>query len=100
AEAVSGIIGQASALESEFVRATPDYGAASDFLRQSRDAELAALGMPPQQRLASIQAEAVQLAALALQANRNPAELVYSLARSRGYAPRAAAAAEAAQAAR
>lgn len=86
-EAVQGVVHHAAAQEAEFIKATPDYPAAGEFLRAAREAELAAVGLPPENRAQLIGAETLQLAALAIQQNRNPAELVYSLARSRGYAP-------------
>jgi hypothetical protein len=83
---VQAVMGQASQLEAEFERATPDYRAAGDFLRGSRAQELTALGLDPVRVQQVIAAESVQLAHAALQRGRNPAEVVYALAKTRGYA--------------
>ena len=91
---IQTIATRAAALEREFVTKTPDYNEASAHLIQSRDAELQMLGMAdPMQRQQTIQMETMALANMAIQNNQNPAELVYTLARQRGFTPKQAEAA-------
>lgn len=72
--------------ESEYVKANPDYFAAGQFLKTSREAELAATGMyNPQQIGMIISNETFALAQQALQSGKNPAESVYMIAQARGY---------------
>lgn len=92
---VSGIIDQATAKEKEFLATTPDYNAASDFLLQSRHGELEEVGYTDiNQRNAIILQEKVAIAAKALAEGKNPAAVVYGLAKRRGYTPKAAPAVE------
>lgn len=81
--AVSQIQNTAGQLESQFASATTDYWDASKFLRDSRVAEYRAMGRPNPE--ASVNAEAFEIATLALQQGKNPAEVVYGLAQQRGY---------------
>ena len=73
--------------EAEFSKATPDYQEAFQYVRQMRDQELEAMGYAdPGQRQQIIQNDALQIAAQALQQNKNAAEVVYKIAKSRGFA--------------
>lgn len=91
---VQQITNRAAALEREFVQKTPDYNDASQHLINSRDQELQFLGvLDPVQRQQTIQAETIALANMALQQGQNPAEVVYTLAKQRGFTPKQAAAA-------
>lgn len=97
------IMGRAAALENQFVAETPDYWEASNFMKQSRHAEYTRMGVSdPMQREAMIAQDARNIAILALQQGRNPAQVVYEMAGDRGYkkaaAPAPAAAAPAADA--
>lgn len=90
----------AQASEQEFRISTPDYDRAVQHLVERRSAELAAVGYSPAQRTQMIQQEAFFTAAQAVQTGRNPAAVIYEIARMRGYqnsppaapAPQAAAA--------
>jgi hypothetical protein len=64
--------------EAEFAEATPDYQSAVKHLRQTFAAEDPVLGLP-----AGYMAQSG--AAQALQAERNPAEVAYAMAKARGY---------------
>ena len=86
AQTVQAVLGQASQLEREFVQTTPDYHEAGAFLRTARAQELAALGVDPYRAQQIVAAESVQLAHAALQHGRNPAQVIYTLAKTRGYA--------------
>lgn len=82
--------------EADFSAATPDYGDAVAFLSNARaqqiKASAAALGrtMPEAQLRAILLHEARQTSSEALQNGRNPGEVFYTLAKSFGYAPKAA----------
>lgn len=92
---VSGIIEQAVTKEKEFLVVTPDYWDASKFLLESRHGELEEAGYTDiNQRNAIIMQEKVAIAAKALAEGKNPAAIVYGIAKRRGYAPKPAPAAE------
>lgn len=82
---VQDVMARSAAAENEFIKTSTDYGDASVFLKKSRSDELAAIGMAPHQILQTMQAEGLQLAEAALRQGKNPAELVYTLAKTRGY---------------
>jgi hypothetical protein len=75
--------------EAEFMKRTPDYADAAAFLQQRRAADLEAMGVSdPRQRAQVLYQEAAGMAMNAMQANKNPAEVAYGLARSWGYQPK------------
>lgn len=77
----------AQAHEAEFSKVNPDYNEAFTFLRSNRDAELQAMGyVDAGVRNQIINNDALQIAAQALQTNRNAAEAVYNIAKARGWA--------------
>lgn len=84
-EFVHGIISKAAAKETEFLATTPDYWDASNYLLQSRQDELSDLGYTPQEIQGLIAVEKVAIADQALKAGKNPAEVVYGIAKRRGY---------------
>ena len=72
----------------EFRQGHTDYDDALAFVQKSRDAELQALGfVNPAERQSIINQEELALAASSMQRNANPAELVYNLAKHRGWKP-------------
>lgn len=76
--------------EVEFKKTTPDYDDAFQFVRAQRDTELQGMGYDdPSVRQQIIQQDALQIAAQALQGNRNAAQVVYAIAKARGYAGKA-----------
>ena len=85
-QAVQAVMGHASRLETEVEKDTPDYQTASAFLRESRAKELSAFGLDQFRVRQTLAAEKLQLAHAALLQGRNPAEVVYALAKMRGYA--------------
>lgn len=95
ASAASQISQRAIAMEQQFAAQTPDYNQAVVYLANQRHQELEAAGWGDQaERQAMISREAMQLAAQAMQQNRNPAEVVYQLSKIRGFqAPASSAAA-------
>lgn len=73
-----------------FEAQTPDFRAAYDHLLQSRAQELIALGYDDPQALQSaLVADELALAQAALNRGQSPAEVLYTLARQRGYVPAA-----------
>lgn len=76
--------------EGEFSKKTPDYQDAATYVRSVRDQELQAMGYAdPGVRQQIIQGDALQIAAQALQNNMNAAEVVYNIAKARGYTAKA-----------
>ena len=90
AEGVQRLTAMAVQAESEFLSSNPDYREASVFLQQSRSDELAALGMyTPDQIQQVIRNEALQVASEAFKNGKNPAEVIYALAKARKFTPAA-----------
>jgi hypothetical protein len=69
----------------EFRARTPDYDEAYQFFLSNRDAELAFYGVPPAERAQIIDREQLQIAASAFQRGASPAQLLYDVARHRGF---------------
>jgi len=70
----------------EFVKDNPDYEHALNYVSQRRAQDLSALGITdPVQQQQIINTEAWNIAQTALQNNKNPAEVVYTMANSWGY---------------
>ena len=86
-QAIQTLFAHASRLETDFEKDNPDFQAASAYLRDSRARELAAFGVDAYRIQQQIGFEKLQLAQTALQHGRNPAEVIYALAKMRGYAP-------------
>ena len=76
---------------SQFRSQVPDYQDAYQYARMSRAQELAAFGAPEYAIPQILAQEEMQLVHNALQANRNPAEIIYSFAKARGFAGKQAA---------
>lgn len=71
----------------QFESRTPDFKEAYNHLLQSRAQELIALGYDdPQAVHQALLADEFAVAQMALQSRRSPAEVIYNLARQRGYA--------------
>lgn len=80
--------------EAEFLKTTPDYPDAFQYVRKMRDQELEYMGYAdPGVRNQIINNDALQIAAQALQGNKNAAEVVYNIAKARGWAGKTQAAA-------
>jgi hypothetical protein len=83
---------RAVADEREFGSANPDYNDAIAHLQASRHQELKALGVrDPSERQAIIERDAIQIADRAFATGESPAQILYDLAKLRGYAGKAAA---------
>ena len=77
---------RAAAMEREFASANPDYDKASSHLFEMRRQELVAAGWTDPAEIQTMMVnEATGLAARAMQQGRNPAAVVYELAKLRGY---------------
>lgn len=85
---VQQVFHAATAQEQEFAQQTKDYFDAANYLRTARSNELAALGYNQAQIAAAIQQDTLQLAAQALHNQRNFGDVVYQIAKSRGWAPK------------
>jgi hypothetical protein len=85
------ITSAAVAAEQQFKTSAPDYDSAIEHLVNARGRELAALGYQGQQILEIMHGERKQVLQQSLQSGRNPAQVLYELAKVRGYAPKAAA---------
>lgn len=74
-----------STQEAEFLKTTPDYADALTFLRQLRQQDLTDLGVSQEQIAQALQTESMTIAANALRAGKNPAEVAYGIAKRYGY---------------
>ncbi len=84
-------LAQAAVADAQQFRAkTADYGDAYQFFRENRAAELQAYGVPADQIPAIIGQEELQIAHGAFQRQQSPAEVLYNVAKHRGYKPKAA----------
>lgn len=79
------LMAKASSAEVEFMKQAADYGEASVFIKKQRAEQLAAVGMNPLQIQQTLTMEGLQLAEMALKSGKNPAELLYNLAKVSGY---------------
>lgn len=79
----------------KFTATTPDYMAAYNHLLSSRAAELQAIGYEGEELGRALQADEIAIAQMAMSKGKSPAEMLYNLAKQRGYAKKEAAAAAA-----
>lgn len=86
---VRNLQSSATEMEQEFMEEHDDYNDASAFLQSSRHEELKELGFNLNERRATIAQEALAIAARSMQQGRNPAEVVYNMAKKRGFARKA-----------
>lgn len=88
AQVIATIQQHATAAEMQFRQKAPDYDAAVAHLVSARHRQLELAGYSaPADRQALIAQEAMGLAARAMQERRDPAEIIYALAKEFGYAP-------------
>ncbi len=71
----------------DFTAATPDFKQAYDFAVGNREKELISIGYTPEQARQTTLQDEYAIVNNALNTGVNPAELIYSLAVQRGYAP-------------
>lgn len=89
-QAVQQVMQRAVLQESEFVKITPDYNEAGQFLRNQRTQQLIAIGYSPQQAHQTIIQESLQLANAMLGQGKSVPQAIYDLAKSSGYSKQAA----------
>jgi len=80
------VVQRAQALENQYKADHSDYDDALQYLKSARGAELTALGQNDAQVAQQLQQEGFSLAVHAIQTDQNPADLIYRLAKVRGYA--------------
>lgn len=80
--------------EAQFRTQEPNYDAALQHLTNARALEYRAMGLAEPAIAQALHTDAINLAAHALRNGRNPAEMIFALAQSRGFAPPATAPAE------
>lgn len=78
-------------LRDEFVKATPDFPDAYKHIRDARIADLRTFGLTDDKIQQALFQEEATLAEQAIRNGKNPAEVLYEMARRHGYAPKAAA---------
>lgn len=71
--------------ERDFREEHPDYNDAATHFRTVRTEELAESGVAPSEMAAALQRDLVEVVARAIRANKDPAEVVYKLAKNRGF---------------
>lgn len=81
---------QAQLQEAEFREVTPDYDAAVAHFQSVKTAEYAALGLNPVQCAQQLGRDSMGLVQHALATGKNPAEMLYNMAKALRYAPTAA----------
>ncbi len=81
---------QVGTLRDQFAKATPDFPDAYSHIRAARTADLKAFGMPDDKIQQTLFQEEATLAQNAIRLGKNPAEVVYDMAKRHGYAPKAA----------
>jgi hypothetical protein len=72
---------------SQYAQQNPDYNERFNFVQNRRMKEFELLGVPQEQWQAQLENESIQLARVAMQQGRNPAELLSELATHWGYQP-------------
>ena len=88
AQAIGGLIQHAQQREKEFESDHPDYADAVKRLVEVRHRELESIGFRDQaERHAMVQREGLNIAAAAVQQNKNPSAVIYELAQMRGHVP-------------
>lgn len=84
--AVQELARRVTAAEAEFAKDKPDYMEAVNFLKATVDRNLQLLGVDdPSERMVAVNEQAANLARVALQKGKNPAQVAYELARNYGY---------------
>lgn len=89
AKQTQSLISGYSAAAAEFEQRTPDFKAAYQHLLHSRVQELSALGYDGEAIRQTLQNEEMAIAQTAFRNERNPGEVIYELAKHRGYVKKA-----------
>lgn len=80
---------QVRSMAQEFAKATPDFNAAYQYLRSNREADLLSYGLTREQVNQAMQQEETVLADNAIRQAKNPAAVLYDMAKRHGYTPAA-----------
>ena len=75
-----------AAHEADFANRTPDYHAATAFVQQRKLIEYKAIGLSETEARQALSRDTMSVAQLALQRGQNPAEVMYGLAKTLGFA--------------
>lgn len=86
-QVLENLVGQYHTSANEFQKQHQDFGDAYKFLVDSKLGEYTTIGMSPNDARMRLQSEELGVVQMAMEEGKNPAELIYSLARSRGFAP-------------
>lgn len=76
-----------TASETQFRQTKPDYDDAINHVVEARARELQMYGLTPAQIQETVTSEALDIVRSAVQQGRDPAEMAYAIAQSRGYRP-------------
>lgn len=77
------------AVRDDFVKATPDFDAAYTHLRSVRADDMRTVGIPDAKIQQILLQDEIAIAQIALQTGKNPAAVMYDMAKRHGYAPTA-----------
>lgn len=91
-QAFTAFQNQVQALRAEFMKTNADFDAAYNHIRNIRMADLRAYGVPESDISRQLLIEEVRLSENAILNGKNPAAVLYDLAKRHGYTPTAAAA--------
>lgn len=89
-QAFNAFLDNVKALRTEFTSKTPDFQDAYAYIRSVRTDDFRSLGIPEPDIPQYLTQEEIQLAQTAIQSGRNPAQLLYDLAKRHGYTPKSA----------
>lgn len=82
---------QINSAKAEFTKSAPDFDAAYAHLRAQRAADLADVGVPQEQIAQALLQDELAVAQNAVRQGKNPAQVIYNMAKRYGYSPKAVA---------
>ena len=83
--AKQGLVGWARAQAASFAAENEDFGQAYEHVLRNRKGELEAMGLPPDQVAATMQNDELWVYQNAAQTGKNPAEIIYNMAKNTGF---------------
>lgn len=83
--AVQAVITRASEYEADFRDANPDYDKAADYLYEAKKAEYTDAGYSDQEAHSAVMAEFISRAERAMKAGKDPAQIVFNMAKKLGF---------------
>lgn len=93
-EYANRVVAWGAARASEFRQSTPDFDAAYEHVSKNRVAELQAMGLSPEQVQVTLKNDEFWVIESAGQNGKNPAEIIYNMAKATGWKPAEAVSAE------